>query len=66
MERRKTGRPSKGQRHRTTLRLPQTLAEAAQKLAEQRGVTLNDLVGELLAGEVGVAYSDQEVLPISA
>ncbi len=66
MERRKAGRPSKGDRCMVAARLPRPLADAARKHAAERGMTFNDLVGELLAAEVGTPYETQEVLPRSA
>ncbi len=66
MERRKTGRPHKGDRRMVAARLPRPLADAAYEHAVQRGMTFNDLVGELLAAEVGTIYQTQEVLPRTA
>lgn len=65
MERKKTGRPSKGPRSRVESRIPVPLYEAAKTRADQRGMTLSDLVGELLAAEVGVPYQNQEGLPLN-
>jgi len=66
MERKKCGRKSKGDRRPVIARLPRALADAAQDHARRHGMSFNDLVGELLSREVGVAYSDQEVLSLSA
>ncbi len=44
-------------------RLPRPLADAAREHAAERGMTFNDLVGELLAAEVGTTYQTQEALP---
>jgi hypothetical protein len=65
MERKKTGRPSKGERSRVEARIPIPLYHAAKSRAEQRGMTLSDLLGELLATEVGVPYQNQEGLPLN-
>lgn len=66
MERKKTGRPSKGPRDRFDVRLPKNLAAAVREQAARRGLTVNDLVGELLAADVGVPYRPQEALPLTA
>ncbi len=66
MERRKTGRPSKGDRRMVAARLPRPLAEAAHEHAARRGMTITDFVGELIAAEVGTIYQTQEVLPRTA
>lgn len=65
MERKKTGRPSKGDRTPISARVPIPLYDAAKSHAEQLGMTLNDFLGELLAAEVGVPYQNQEGLPLS-
>jgi predicted HicB family RNase H-like nuclease len=65
MERKKTGRPSKGERTPINFRVPPALHIAAKKHAEDRGMTLNDFLGELLAEEVGVPYQIQEGLPLT-
>lgn len=66
MESKKVGRPSKGERNRITLRLPPRLAEGAKQTAASKGVTFNDLIGELLAEHVGIPYDAQEGLDLSA
>ena len=66
MERKKTGRPSKGDRRQVRARVPVALFDALQREAERRGMTCNDLVGEHLAALVGVPYSPQEALSLSA
>jgi predicted HicB family RNase H-like nuclease len=66
MERKKTGRPSKGSRRRFTARLPVDLAEAATKRAAALGMTFNDYLGQLLAQETGVPYTEQEAIPTTA
>jgi hypothetical protein len=66
MERKKTGRPSKGQRREVRARVPVSLFEALHDEARRRGMTINDLVGEQLAALVGVPYSPQEALSLSA
>ena len=66
MEHRKPGRPSKGDRERFTVRLPEQLAEAARKHAALHGLTFNDLVGHLLAADLQVPYDQQEGLPLTA
>jgi predicted HicB family RNase H-like nuclease len=59
MERKKTGRPSKGDRTLVNFRVPRELHQAAKQRAEERGMTLNDFLGELLADKVGVPYQQQ-------
>jgi predicted HicB family RNase H-like nuclease len=66
MEHKKRGRPSKGDRRPVITRLPRALADAAQEHAARQGMSFNDLVGLLLSREVGVPYSDQEALSLSA
>jgi hypothetical protein len=66
MEHKKRGRPSKGDRRPVITRLPRALADAAQEHAARQGMSFNDLVGLLLSREVGVPYSDQEGLSLSA
>jgi predicted HicB family RNase H-like nuclease len=62
VERKKTGRPSKGPRRQVKARVPVPLFEALYTEAARRGMTVNDLVGLLLSREVGVPYSSQEAL----
>lgn len=62
MERRKTGRPSKGPRKELRPRIPEALYEAVCRDAAHAGMTLNDYVGELLAERTGVPYANQEAL----
>lgn len=64
MERKKTGRPSKGDRRHVSFRLPTPLLDAMREHADQRGMTVTDLVGELLAAEIGIPYQAQEGLPL--
>lgn len=66
MERKKTGRPSKGQRREVRARVPVSLFDALHEEARRRGMTINDIVGEQLAALVGVPYSPQEALSLSA
>jgi predicted HicB family RNase H-like nuclease len=66
MEHKKTGRPSKGPRREVRARVPVTLWDALHDEAARRGMTVNDLVGEHLAALVGVPYSPQEALSLSA
>lgn len=47
------GRPSKGERCLVAARLPRPLADAAKRLAAERGTTINDLIGDVLAAEIG-------------
>lgn len=65
MERRKTGRPSKGDRKMASFKLPTQLLVAMRTRAAERGMTATDLVGELIANEVGVPYQTQEGLPLN-
>lgn len=66
MEHKKTGRPSKGDRDRLPVRLPKAFAAAAKQHAARRGQTFNDYVAELLAADMGMPYTDQEALSLSA
>lgn len=59
MERRKPGPVGKGERELARLRLPKPLKTAAFEEAHRRGMTFNDLVGELLAEATGTPYSQQ-------
>jgi len=62
MEQRRPGRKSKGDRLELKSRLPRQLHCAVHAEAARRGVTVNDLVGEMLAELTGVPYSPQEAL----
>ena len=62
MTRRKIGRPSKGEREEVRAKVPVSLRRAVQEEAARRGMTVNDLVGELLADCTGVPYTSQEAL----
>jgi hypothetical protein len=64
MERKRIGRPPKGDRRMIAARLPRPLADAVGEYAAHNGVTVNDLIGELLAERVGMPYMDQEALPL--
>ncbi len=63
MERKKTGRPSKGERRQVNFKFPIPLLVAMRERAAERGMTATDLMGELLAAEVGIPYQTQEALP---
>lgn len=63
MEKRKPGRRSKGQRRPLHCQMPEPLLGAAQRHAAARGMTLTDLVGELLSAATGVPYETQATLP---
>lgn len=65
MERRKPGRPAKGEREEVRARVPVQLRRALQAEAARRGMTFNDFVGEALAELVGVPYAPQEGLPLT-
>ncbi|MCG8918266.1 ribbon-helix-helix protein, CopG family [Actinokineospora sp. PR83] len=65
MEKKRTGRPSKGPRKRVQVRLPLELAAALEEHAEQAGLSLNDYLGEMAAQWTGVPYQDQGVLMAS-
>ncbi len=65
MEAKRIGRPSKGARIMLRSRVPVALAEAARSHAAERGMTVTDLVGVLLAAETGVPYQSQEGLPLT-
>ena len=62
MEQRKPGRKSKGDRVELKSRIPRHLHGAVHAEAARRGMTVNDLVGGVLADLVGVPYSSQEAL----
>jgi hypothetical protein len=66
MERKKTGRPSKGERRLVRAKLPVPLAQALQTEAARRGMTVTDFLGELAANATGVPYRHQEALSLSA
>ncbi len=65
MERKRIGRPPKGDRRLVAYRLPNPLLDAVREHAAQRGMTATDFVGELLAAEVGIPYQVQEGLPLN-
>jgi predicted DNA binding CopG/RHH family protein len=65
MERRKPGRPSKGDRRLVSYKLPTPLIDAVRKHVAERGMTATDLIGELLAAEIGMPYQTQEGLPLN-
>lgn len=65
MERKRTGRPPKGNRRLVAYRLPNPLLDAVREHAARRGMTATDLVGELLAAGVGMPYEVQEGLPLN-
>ena len=64
MERKKTGRPSKGPRHVTMLRTPVSLHEAVVRRAECLGMTLTDYYLSLASQDTGVSAANQEGLPL--
>jgi uncharacterized protein (DUF1684 family) len=66
MERKKTGRPHKGDRGVVRARLPLPLLDAVYAEAARRGMTVNDFIGHLAAGATGIPYDHQERLQISA
>lgn len=59
MERRKPGRPSKGDRRQLNTLQPRAIAEATTRAAAAQGLTVTDYVGQLLARELGMDYSAQ-------
>lgn len=65
MEKKRTGRPSKGARKRVQVRLPLELAAALEQRADQAGMSLNDYLGELAAQWTGVPYQAQGALMAS-
>lgn len=65
MERKKTGRPSKGPRAKVLLRVPEPMKDAARREAAKRGLTVNDYVGLLIEQATGVPYANQETLPLA-
>ena len=66
MERKKTGRPSKGPRARTVVLTPIPLHEAVVARAHSLGMTLIDYYTWLASKDTGVPATNQEALPLSA
>lgn len=67
MDRKKVGRPSKGERRMVRTRVSVAVHAAFYTEAARRGITVTDFLGELMAREVGVPYSStQEALPRTA
>ena len=66
------GRPSVGPRTQWTLRCPDELAAAIDRVREQSGMTTNDLVVFMLSGAIEAGLvpeaqpAGQERLPLSA
>lgn len=65
MEKKRIGRPSKGQRKRLQVRLPLELADALEYQAAKAGMTVNDYVGHMAAQMTGVPYQQQGALMAS-
>lgn len=65
MERRKIGRPSKGERRGVYFKLPVPLLDALREHVARSGMTATDVVGEAIAAELGVPYQVQEGLPLN-
>lgn len=65
MEPRKIGRPHKGDRKFVSFKLPTQLLVAMRRHAADHGVTATDLVGELIAAEVGMPYQNEKGIPLS-
>lgn len=65
MERRKIGRPSRGDRRQVKVLMPRKLADALMAEAQRRGTTMTDFIGETVAQEIGLPYMEQEALPTS-
>lgn len=66
MQRRKPGRPSRGEREPLYVKMPVHLLETLRFHAAGRGMTVTDLVGETLARELGIPYMKQETLPLTS
>lgn len=64
MERKKTGRPSKGLRHATMVKTPIPLHEAVVQRARSLGMTLTDYYLWLASADTGVPADVQEGLPL--
>lgn len=65
MERKKTGRPSRGERSPVNFYLPTAFKKEAMAHAQRRGLSFTDLLGELLEREIGLPYQPQEGLPLN-
>lgn len=65
MEKKRTGRPSKGPRKRVHVRLPLDLVAALEEKAAEAGMSLTDYLGELAAERTGVPYQAQGALMAS-
>ena len=63
MERKKTGRPRRGERKQAGYMLPVTLLAAMRRYASERGMSVTDLVGEAVAARIGEPYMPEEGLP---
>jgi hypothetical protein len=59
MERKKPGPVGKGPRKQLKVRLPEPLIEAFQAKARERGMTVNDFIGEFAEKVTGVPYDPQ-------
>jgi|GEM_PF-3013482 len=64
MERKKIGRPSKGDRRGVYFKLPVPLLDALREHAARNGMTATDVVGEAIAAELSMPYQIQEGLPL--
>ena len=65
MERKKTGRPSKGPRIVVRAAIPIPLREAVGHAAAARGLTVSDYMAELMAADTGVPYTQQGAMPLA-
>lgn len=64
MERKKTGRPSKGARHDTFIRTPEHLHAAVVDRAASLGMSLTEYYTWLASNDTGVPANSQEGLPL--
>ena len=62
----KPGRPSKGVRVPVQAMVPLALRRAIREQAAQRGMSINDFLGDALAEATGVPYTNQEGLDKTA
>jgi len=69
------GRPSHGPRDAFNIRVPEEMGDQIRDIAEERGVTFNDVICEVLGTHFGVTvpaprprrqHQDEDALPLSA
>ncbi|GAB2939547.1 hypothetical protein GCM10027047_39520 [Rhodococcus aerolatus] len=69
VEHRKLGRPHKGDRHMTSVRLPQAVYEEVQRRAAERGAHVSGYLADLVSVTLGLpeyaTETRQEQLPMT-